>query len=179
MAPWISASELIMLENTKSMEFFYNFCLGLPTVGEGFSIDKSVLVQACSDEKPSGKIKIAGVDQGKGLHVVIGDENGITKIKYLDGSTVEDKDPWTELEALMKWEKIQLMVIDNAPNVEKVRQLQAKFPHKVYACTYDYNVKRKEIYEVDKDKGSVNVHRTRIIDRTVQSYIENEVRLFM
>lgn len=173
MAPWKSAAELIRIQQTSSTEFFFNFQLGLPTIGDGLQADKAIILQNCTDIEtvPAPKLKLMGVDQGKHLHCVIGNEYGITKAKTLTN--------WEDLETLFKYEGINLCVIDNLPDTKKATEFANKFPGRVYRCVYDYNDKRKEMFEFDTKLWVVYVHRTRAIDATIESYVRGDTKVFI
>lgn len=175
MAPWITAEHIIDSEG-KGKEYFYNYVLGLPVIGEGVSVDRSLIMAAVVPKEtphPVGKQKFMGVDVGGSLHVKINDEHGGRKLICLTG-----KDKWDQLDKLMLRESINLCVIDNGPADGQVA-FQRKHPYKVLRCIYDYNNKRKEDWEVDRDEGVIHVHRTRAIDAVLEAYGQHAYPIFL
>lgn len=183
MAPWISAGDIVDLEETKSKEHFYNYVLGLPVIGEGVSVDRSVIMRNVvpqADERyklrDQSARRFMGVDVGKDLHVCIGNDHGITNLVCL--SDTKDKTKWVQLNDLFLAEGVSYCVIDNGP-VDKQIEFQRKFPYKVLRCIYDYNEKRKEDWETDRQKGVINVHKTRVIDALLKEYGETNLPMFV
>lgn len=181
MAAWISADDLMIAEAEESMEQFFNFRLGLPVVGGGLSVDPDLIMRSQVYPMPDGlspRRKFMGVDVGAGLHVMIGNEFGPTKITYLTDMEKKD-DRWDQLSALFVQEGINICVIDNAPT-EQQTAFQAKHGrHRVLRCIYDYHAKRKEHWEVDSDRGVVLAHRTRVIDDTIAAYGEGKMPVYL
>ncbi|MBY6275489.1 MAG: hypothetical protein CWE10_04595 [Symbiobacterium thermophilum] len=193
-APWITAKELVEAERTKSKEFFYNYMLGLPAVGDGLSVEKELILGSVVERDDQryalreGTKKFMGVDVNRLLSVVIGNEHGITKILYLGddkGITQQEredinnpKSKWGKLVRLMDQERINLCVIDNNPP-EKQRQFQSKFRFRVWRCVYDYNDSRKEIYEEKRELGVLNAHRTQVIDKVIEEFGLGNIPIFV
>lgn len=180
MAPWISAAEILELERTKSKEYFYNFVLGLPVIGEGLSVDSTLILRALVESPEErakllpGRQRFMGVDVGGALHVCIGNESGITRLLTLPG-----KEKWNDLHRLMRQVDPALCVIDNGP-VEKQTEFQQAFPHKVLRCIYDYDHKRQETWEEpDDDEGVIYAHRTRIIDEVLDEYAKGGIKVLL
>jgi hypothetical protein len=173
MAPWISAADVIEAEEKKSKEYFYNYVLGLPVIGDGLSVDRDLVLRARQEAAKDGRQKFIGVDVGGALHVVIGNEHGITKAACLGGKT-----RWAELDKLISREQPTLLVIDNGP-ADKQVDIQRKHPHRVLRCVYDYNDKRKENWFVDRDEGVINAHRTRVIDDTLDDLAKGVLPIYM
>lgn len=194
-APWISAEQILEFEQEMTKEKFYNFVLGLPVIGEGISVERSLIMQNVVPEgdprweqsRKSAK-KFLGVDVGKQLHCIISNEAGMTKIVALgDDPDITPKEresfdslksKWGKLDQLMRLEQITLAVIDNGPASKQV-EFQKRFPYKVYRCIYDYNDKRKEDYEVNREVGVVHAHRTRVIDKVLDEHARGLVPIFM
>lgn len=192
-ASWISAQDLVELEDNKDKEFFYNFVLGLPVIADGYSVERSVIMQNVVPEgDPRWQLKstrkFMGVDVGKVLHVTILDEHGTRKLATLAddrGCTPKEradlkstKGKWGKLRQLFVAEQIQTCVIDNLPS-EKQADFQRMFPYKVWRCIYDYNDKRKADIVLDRKVGVVHAHKTRVIDTLVDEYSTQSRPLFL
>lgn len=194
-APWITAKELVEAERTKSKEFFYNYMLGLPAVGEGVSVERDLIMQNVVSSKSDprwakreGRKKFMGVDVNARLSVVIGNEYGITKLLYLGddkGITPKEredlfspKSKWGKLVRLMDQEGINLCVIDNGP-ASKQLDFQQLFRYRVWRCIYDYNDKRPEMLEKKRDIGVLNVHRTQVIDKVIEEFSLGNIPIFL
>lgn len=192
-APWISAEEVIYAEEHQPKDYFFSKVLGEPNVNADYTVDTSLIMAAALEkDDPRHKLqsaqKFMGVDVGAKLHVVIGNERGIQKVITLShdkdiASEERDnldspKSKWGKLVKLMALESITMCVIDNGP-AEKQVDFQKRFPFKVLRCIYDYKDARKEDWETVKDKGVIYAHRTRIIDRTIESYANGETIIYM
>jgi hypothetical protein len=182
-APWISAAELIRDEKLMLPDVFANFDLGRPYASNSNSLDPSNIIKNVQYDElgyvpkvTPGKFRILGVDQGgtdehPKLYCVKGTEEGIDEVIRLDS--------WEQLHNYMRMKNISLCVIDNAPKPEKAIELANAFPGKVWRCVFDYDDARKQIYETDYKTRIINVHRTRIFDRTVDGYISGERKVYI
>lgn len=178
MAPWVTAAELIELEETKSQEYFYNFVLGLPVIGGANNVSRSIILQCCApneiEETKNHRWKLLGVDVGKVLHCVQGTEYGITKVFTLAN--------WDELHHYMIQQGINLCVVDNAPDTENAAKFVAHFRGRAYRCIYDYNDGRADMLDWQESghkAGVVYAHRTRVIDHTIEAYSTGLVKVYM
>jgi hypothetical protein len=182
MAPWISAAELMRDERLMLPDVFQNFDIGRPYSSNSNSLDPSNIIKNIQyDElgyvmKPTGKHRLLGVDVGGTIdnphfHCVRGTEDGISEIIKLQGEE--------QLHNYMRMQNISMCVLDNAPYPEIAVRLTKAFQGKVWRCVFDYNDKRKELYETDYQTRIVNVHRTRLFDRVVDGYITGERKVFI
>lgn len=174
-APWITAAEIIEQEQTKSQEYFYNFVLGLPVIGGANSVGRHIILQNCTqDIKKKPRFNILGVDVGKVLHCVQGNEWGITKV-----FTLPD---WEALEKYFRQQGIHCCIVDNAPDVDDASKFVQRHPGRAYRAIYDYNDKRKdavEFIERGEKSGIVYIHRTRAIDSLIETYEKSEVAVYL
>ena len=174
MAPWKSAAEIIEDEQTRSMEYFYNFVLGLPVVGAGYSVDPGTIHRARRWPKPrEGAQRFIGVDVGAALHVVMGDELGVDRLLCLEG-----QDKWEQLDGIIAQYKPTMVAIDNAPQ-EGQAELQRKYRYIVYRVIYDYRDKREADFEINTTRGVIHAHRTRVIDRVLKAMGTGELVFYL
>ena len=181
MAPWITASELIEAEETKTQEYFYNFVLGLPVIGGANQVSRSIILQCCTNQEPEGRWKLLGVDIGKVLHCVQGTENGITRV-----FTLPD---WNALHQYVLSQGVNLTIVDNAPDFEEAAKFCRHFRGRAYRCIYDYDHERDEMIEWSdvmqtkavrtEKEGVVWAHRTRVIDHTINAYNQGLIHVYI
>lgn len=190
MAAWITPTELVEAEKNKRKEYVFNFLWGLPVVGGGLSVDRDAVLRAQVWPVPpeqAPRQKFVGVDVGAGLHVVIGNEYGITKAAFL----VDDPgyDPRADDGRKSRWDHLELLladatlgVIDNAPTEGQVK-LQTKVgQHRLLRCIYDYKDERQESWEreqKDREEGTIHAHRTRVIDDTIADIAAGKLPIYL
>lgn len=182
MAPWISAEYLIRQKQLTLPDVWSNFFEGKPYASNSNTLDPSNIIKNIQyDEKGyvmknHGKHRVLGADVGGTIdnphfHCVKGTEQGIDEVIKLQGEEA--------LHNYIKMNNISMVVIDNAPYPEITTRLTRAFPGRVWRCVFDYNDKRKELYDTDYKTRICNVHRTRLFDRVVDGYITGERRLFL
>lgn len=190
-APWITAEDVLEAEKMPK-DYFFSKVLGLPFVGGSGAVDPGLIRQSNVWPVPtdiSPKQKFIGVDVGGPLHVVIGNEYGITKAMTLaDDPNIKPEyrdnfdrteSKWGKLHQLMGLEQPTLLVIDNLPSGKEQAAFQKRHTHKVLRCIYDYNDKRKEDFSQDREQGTINAHRTRVIDTILGTFSNGETKIFM
>lgn len=181
-APWITAEYLLREKKLMMPDVWANFIEGRPYASNSSKLDPASILKCCQyDEygsvaKNPGKFKLAGSDVGGTIdkphfYITLGTEAGVSSYHKIHG---EDS-----LHRFMRMENIALIVVDNMPFPELVIRLVNAFPGKVLRCTFDYDDVRKEVYKVDFKTRMVNIHRTRIFDRTVDGYVTGERKLYM
>jgi hypothetical protein len=182
MAPWITAPKLLREHQLTLPDVWSNFFLGRPYASNSNTLDPSNIIKNVQYNdngyvmKNPGKYRVLGVDVGGTIdnphfHCVKGAEDGIDQIVKLQGEE--------QLHNFMRMQNISMCVLDNAPYPEIAVRLTKAFPGKVWRCVFDYNDKRKELYESDYKTRIVNVHRTRLFDRVVDGYITGERKVFI
>lgn len=182
MAPWISARELIRDEKLMLPDVFANFDLGKPYASESNALDVSNIIKNIQyDEngyvkKADGQYRCIGADVGGTLdnpkfYVVKGTELGLDEIRLIHGEEA--------LHNYIKMNNINIVTLDNGPYPEIGIRLAKAFPGRIYRCVFDYDDKRKSIYQVDYKTRIVNVHRTRIFDYVVDSYVTNKRNVYI
>lgn len=181
-APWIPCWKVLESEK-QSKEHFFSKVLGLPFIGGGGAVDPSLIRNAQIYPPPDDfrpLQKFIGVDVGGPLHVVIGNERGITSCEILADEPGKIDSKWEALDRLMAREQPNLLVIDNLPSGKQQVAFQKRHPLHVLRCIYDYNNKRKDDFEKDKKKeGTINTNRTRIIDTVLEAFGKGEIPIYM
>jgi hypothetical protein len=182
MAPWITAPKLLREHQLTLPDVWSNFFLGRPYASNSNTLDPSNIIKNVQYDdsgyvmKNPGKYRVLGVDVGGTIdnphfHCVKGTEDGIDQIVKLQGEE--------QLHNFMRMQNISMCVLDNAPYPEIAVRMTKAFPGKVWRCVFDYNDKRKELYESEYKTRIVNVHRTRLFDRVVDGYITGERKVFI
>jgi hypothetical protein len=156
--PWVSAKEIIKYHNEKSAEYFYTKVLGLPYESEGTKISRTALLQSITGEYRGAKGQVViGVDTGKNLHIVVGDQDGI----FYN----EEADDYDAVEKLLRRFPRSIAVIDQGGDIISPRKLREKYPGRVFLCTYRRDRKGMQlvIWGQNKELGSVIADRNRVI----------------
>jgi len=158
MCPWVSAEKIIELNKTKDAEFFCNFVLGLPYVGSDNKVDDRLIYENIIDgiNKQKGRIVI-GVDTGLGIHVVVGNQEGI----FYQSSTNDYED----FEMLMRRFPNAIAVFDAHGDLHKPRELKEKYKGRMFLCYYAQDRKTNQLIRWGKkgEEGVVSVDRNRMI----------------
>lgn len=172
MAPWVTAKEICDYHKYKDEEYFTNKVLGLPYVGGGNKLVKSLFIQNLTDEniypEPDERIVI-GVDTGKELHYTVGGKQGL--IYY---GTAKDYD---EIEGMLKRWSRAIAVIDQGGDLIGSRKLREQYPGRVFLCLYGTDRKTKELVRWGKndEDGAVTADRNRMIQMTVDEFSDKRI----
>ena len=167
-----TASEIIKAFNDplKDKQYFYNYVLGLPYVSSDDRIEPSTVLKNCVDEvnEQEGRT-IIGMDTGHGIHYVLLNKQGAFYYDHAREITAS-KTPYDKIESLLKRFPRSVVVSDQGGDLIGVRQLQAKYPGRVFLCFY--NKDRKTIDLVDwgenDEFGKVRVDRNRMMTLLVE-----------
>ena len=172
MAPWVTAKELIYLEDTKTPQYFYNMILGLPYIEKDETVDKELILQNIKMDKNDELRNAMGVDVGyRELHYVIGNHKGIFEVGTIKGEKL-----WKQLEQkIIKYNP--LTVIDANPDPYPRRKLIPKYRGRVFVCFYKHNSQRKELMEwgLDDKRGHVYVDRNQMISSLIYDFIDKKL----
>lgn len=172
MAPWVTAKEIIDYFKYKDEEYFTNKVLGLPYVGGGNKLVRSLFEQNLTTENiypDTNERVVIGVDTGKELHYVVGGERGL--IFY---GTAKDYD---EIEGMLKrWERA-IAVIDQGGDLIGSRKLREKYPGRVFLCTYGTDRKTAQLVRWGKhdERGAVIADRNRMIQLVVDEFSDSRI----
>jgi hypothetical protein len=100
-----------------------------------------------------------GVDQGMGLHVVIGKDDEAKAGKIIHLNVYKD---WIELDGLMKNFNITRAVVDAQPEMRNARSFAEKFKGRVFLNFYSES--QRGAYKWDEADLKVNCNRTESLD---------------
>lgn len=167
--PLFSAQKIAKYKKEKSAEYFSNFVAGLPYVGSGNKVSAQTII-GCLDPKVNDQKArvIIGVDTGLPIHYVCANKNGF--FYYGKCSDPKVKDPYTELEALLVRWPSSIMIADQGGDLIGIRNLQTKYPGRVYLCWYRADRKTPTLIQWGEgsEYGKVIVDR----NRTIQQFID-------
>lgn len=171
MAPWQTAKSLILLEQTKGNDYFYNMVLGLPYVNKDVRVDSEVITRCMRPVVGSRLRNAMGVDvKLKDKHYVLGNRDGIFKVGIAQS--------WAEIEALIE-EFNPICVIDANPDFYPRREMIPKYPGQVFCCIYKENTRKVELIRwLDGDeRGMVYVDRNEMLDYTLDQFFKGRVKI--
>lgn len=172
MAPWVPASEIVKLHQTKSDEYFHNFVLGLPYAGNGAKLIEEDFFQNLDSSKNQQQDPIViGVDTGLPIYYVVGNKQGL----FYQGSC----DTMSEIEALMRRFPKSIVVCDQGGDLTAPRELQQKYPSRFFLCWFREDRKSMRLIEwgQDKEHGKVIADRNRCISQMMDELRDRRMRL--
>lgn len=171
MCPWVPASQVIDLFNNKSKEYFWNFVLGLPYVGEGNKLTPDMVYRNLTTAINNQQDVVIGVDSGNIKHFVVGNKDGL----FYYGKT----ENWKDIESLMARFPNSVAVIDALPDLTAPRELRERYPGRVFLCHYARDRKTEQLVRWGKNEeyGNVVVDRNRMIQFIVDEFARNRIPL--
>ena len=161
----------------SKVQEFYNQGLGLPHAPEGGQLSRAE-IEACVGDYalehwyPQGATM--GVDVGARLHVRINGQAPNGKAKAAEIRTVPN---FEDLDPLIRQYDITTCVVDAAPEGHKAREFAARWPGRVWLCTYPNtaNWPHQEPAVWNDDEQTVSAHRTLTLDATFARVRERRV----
>ena len=167
--PWITPDEIMYKKGKFFPQFFYNYVLGIPYVGDNMLITQNVILRCIHAHLPSINAScriIAGVDWGNISWMVVGAITAQEQIVILHYERISDLDPeahTNRVTELINSMNIATTVCDSGYGTDRNSILFRRFPsaNKVWACTYP-STKRSKIV----DAVWANKKRTCTINRT-------------
>lgn len=168
MCPWISAGAILdsFDDPNKGEQYFWNYVLGLPYVGSDNKILPDVVLRnvtpAVNAQSPT---VVIGVDTGLPVHYVLMNSEGV----FFAAKRAAIDDPYGELERLLRRFDKSVMVADQGGDLIGIRQLQAKFPGRVFLCHYRKDRKAQQLMKWGEgpEAGTVVVDRNRMMQLVV------------
>jgi Phage terminase large subunit (GpA) len=173
MCLWISAAKILeaKADPMKDEQYFWNYVLGLPYVGSENKIDpETVLKNVTSLTNTQSGTIVIGVDTGLPIHYSLMNKEGVFYFgECSDPKT--GKDPYDELESLLKRFPKSIMISDQGGDLIGIRRLQSKYPGRVFLVYYRKDRKTPQMIKWGEgnDYGTVVVDRNRMIQMTVES----------
>ena len=170
--PWIPAKKIAEQERTKTKQFFYNFVLGLPYIGSDVVVNQDVILKAVDLTSLNKKEhNVLGVDQGLKKHWVLMNTQGIFDIGITNS--------WQDIEQLIKLYDVELCVIDALPDLTEPRKLRDKYPGKIWLNYFKREVRKADYIVWDYKTHTVFSDRTKIIQNTIDKFVNRELRIQM
>lgn len=171
MAPWITADEILNYYETKSAEYFANFVLGIPYVGEGNQVTPDIIYRNCTQEINSQERVVIGCDSGLKKHYVLGNKDGI----FHAGIATS----WDTIRGYLKEYKRSIAVIDALPDLTEPRKLREEFPGRVFLCHYARDRKTYQVVRWGKgeEAGNVTVDRNRMMQMVIDDFANKKIPL--
>ena len=131
----------------KDKQYFYNYVLGLPYLDSEDQISPQEVLRNCVDDVNEQTHKtVIGVDTGLGLHMTLMNKDGVFYYEH-DNELSPTRSPYDRLEELMKRFPNSIVVIDQGGELMKTRQLQQKYPGRVFLCYYQKDKKSIELVD--------------------------------
>ena len=171
MAPWITADEILNYYETKSAEYFANFVLGLPYVGEGNQVTPDIIYRNCTTEINDQERVVIGCDSGLKKHYVLGNKNGIFHAGIASS--------WDTIRGFLREFKRSIAVIDALPDLTEPRKLREEFPGRVFLCHYARDRKTYQIirWGANDEAGNVTVDRNRGLQMVIDDFANKKIPL--
>ena len=169
-----SAKSIIEVFNDplKDKQYFFNYVLGLPYIDSEDRIEEKIILRNCVDTINQQKGRtIIGVDTGLGLHITLMNTAGVFFYENATELTAT-KSPYDRLEYFLKRFSQSIVVIDQGGELMKTRQLQQKYPGRVFLCYYQKQHKSIEIVKwgTGDEYWKVVVDRNRMITLMVEQF---------
>jgi hypothetical protein len=156
---------------TRDRANFIRLKLGRPFIEAENRLSVTQVLALCGDhgiaQEDEGPCSM-GVDQGLGLHVVIGNPDGA--ILHIN----EYRD-WEELDGLMLRFHVQKCVVDGLPETRNARAFSQRHPGKVY-LNY-YNEHQKGSYSWNDRDMIVSCNRTESLDSSHRQVMDQAIML--
>lgn len=173
MCPWISAQKICRDYREKTPDYFYNYVLGLPYAGSGNQVTSTIIERNLIDRLHSyeGRV-IIGVDSGLPMWVVIGTSEGI----FYFGSVKN----WSEIEAFMRRWPNSIVVGDQGGDLIGIRDLQQKYPNRVFLAYYRRDRKSQSIIKWGENEefGTVLIDRNKAIQLVIDEMTDRRFPLY-
>lgn len=162
--PMIPAKTICDHKKSKTAEYFANFVAGWPFIGGGNKVTASTILKCVEDKVNTQEDRILiGVDTGLPIHYVLANKQGY--FYYGKCSDPAIRDPYLELEALLRRFPTSVMIADQGGDLIGIRALQAKFPGRVFLVWYRRDSKGTEMIKwgEGQEYGKVVADRNRLI----------------
>ncbi len=165
---FVSAKEIVdefrAIKRASEASTFWNLCIGVAFIEAENRLSEEEVLALCGDEGILSSNKgpcSMGVDQGKGLHVVIG--RALPKPKIIHIGIYKE---WEELDGLMNNFNVSRCVVDGQPETRNARDFGMRHPGRVYLSFY--NEYQRNGYAWDEGEMKVVSNRTESLDASHQ-----------
>jgi hypothetical protein len=173
---YVDPAEILhKFRTTDNLQDFWNLKIGVPYIEAENRLSVEQVLALCgmdgiasSDQRPCSM----GVDQGKGLHVVVGKKtwDAAGKLIHL-GEYLE----WEELDPLMKSFNVGCCVVDALPEQRNARAFAERHKGKVF-LNY-YNEHQKGSYAWNEREMIVSCNRTESLDASHNEIMKGQIIL--
>lgn len=169
MAPWLTAGYVIDQFKTKPKDYFFNFVLGLPYVGEGNTVTSDMIYQNLTDRTATTEDCVIGCDSGIIKHYVVANREGL-----LSSGKTED---WDDVARLLRRLPRSILIVDGMPDITGPRKLREDFPGRVFLNYYSRDRKTMELIRWGKgtDAGTVLTDRNRMMQLVIDELAEMRI----
>lgn len=172
-APWMSAKNIAQYKQEKSPEYFANFVAGLPYIGAGNTVSAQTIVKCLNPDTNDQEDRIIiGVDTGLPIHIVMANAQGFF---YYD--TLPALQPYLKFEEYLKrWPKC-IIVADQGGDLIGIRDLQAKYPGRVFLVWYRRDRKTLELIKwgENEEYGNIVADRNRMIQLVIDEMVDRRI----
>jgi len=176
-APWMSAAKIAEYKKEKTAEYFDNFVAGRAFVGGGNKVAASTLISCLSTvvNDQTDRV-IIGVDTGLPVYYTLANKQGFFYYGKCGDPTKGDK-PYEQLEKLLLRFPKSIMVADQGGDLIGIRQLQAKYPGRVFLVWYRRDKKGQEMIKwgENEEYGKVAADRNRLIQLFIDEMLDKRV----
>lgn len=167
-----SAKDIIDSYNDplKDKQYFFNYVLGLPYMSSDDKIEVRTVLRNCIDKiNPQEGRVIIGADTGHGIHYVLMNKDGVFFYDHAKEITAS-KNPYNVIEGYLDRFKKSIAVFDQGGDLIGVRQLQQKYPGRIFLCFYRKDRKSLELVDWgnDYEYGKVTVDRNRMMQLVIE-----------
>ena len=169
------ADILHQFRTTNNLADFYNLKIGVAYVEAENRLSEKEVLELCGSDGIASSAPgpcYMGVDQGKSLHVVIGEKHPQKAGKIVHLGVYRD---WEELDRLMKNFNIARCVVDALPEIRNARAFSERHSGKVY-LNY-YNQHQKGHYAWNEAEHIVSCNRTESLDASHKEIIGRDIIL--
>lgn len=147
----------------KDKQYFYNYVLGLPYVGSEDVISPEQVLRNCvpTVNDMTDRV-IIGVDTGLPIYVTLSNKQGV----FYYGTCQN----YTKIEDYLRRWPTSVVVSDQGGDLIGIRELQAKYPGRVFLCYYRKDKKAMNLIEWGQgdEFGKVVVDRNRMLQLIVE-----------
>lgn len=183
MAPWITAQRLYeKQEDYPFKQLFYNYCLGIPYLGDNILVTEQHIFAAQSHVSRAdwSGVCALGIDWGDKSWIVVltklpGDKIGLVHLERILSSEIEHIIP--QVTAVARKYKIKIMVNDAGYGKDRNSILLKLFPEKVFSCFYPTSEKGSKIFEAQwqDEQHKVSIDRTTSIKLSLGMFKAKQV----